>query len=57
MRERATQKLSPKMGRMGAEDPLRDFRPGLYSVRAISYSRWPGRTFCAAPVRVNRWRA
>src|SRR5438128_1110059 len=29
MRERAAQKLNPKIGRMGAEDPSRAFRPGL----------------------------
>jgi hypothetical protein len=29
MRKRAAQELNPKMGRMGAEDPSRDFRPGL----------------------------
>jgi type I phosphodiesterase/nucleotide pyrophosphatase len=29
MRKRAAQELNPKMGRMGAEDPSRAFRPGL----------------------------
>ncbi|HEV2414981.1 MAG TPA: hypothetical protein VGX27_09235 [Candidatus Dormibacteraeota bacterium] len=29
IRERAAQELSPEMGRMGAEDPLRAFWPGL----------------------------
>ncbi len=35
MRERAAQKLNPKMGRMGAEDPSRVFRPGLYPSQTI----------------------
>jgi hypothetical protein len=30
MRDRAAQKLNPKMGCMGAEDPSRAFRSGLY---------------------------
>jgi hypothetical protein len=30
MRERAAQELNPEMGRMGAEDPSRVFRPRLY---------------------------
>jgi hypothetical protein len=29
MRERAAQELNPEMGRMGAEDPSRAFRPRL----------------------------
>jgi hypothetical protein len=29
MRERAAEELNPKIGRMGAEDPSRDFRPSL----------------------------
>jgi hypothetical protein len=29
MRKRAAQELNPEMGRMGAEDPSRAFRPSL----------------------------
>jgi hypothetical protein len=29
MRERAAQELNPEMGRMGTEDPSRDFRTSL----------------------------
>jgi hypothetical protein len=37
MRERAAQELNPKMGRMGAEDPSRGFRPSLY---VLGTSAW-----------------